>query len=370
MKRAIELCSGAGGLTEGLARAGYEIVCTVDNDPDILKLRPLDKKHVLSDIANFNFSDCIDLLVAGFPCQPFSSSGHRSGFSHPSGSVFDNFLKIIDSIRPPGILLENVLGLLSNKCGHTFWSILQEISERGYTVEWFTIEALSLGIPQDRSRVFIAATHTQSLGNLPKSARNIGLLKELTFSTRSEIGYKPKRIHAPKNGRLINDTCVQTPDLIPKNEYIRPPHIGDIIAPGIRNRHELRSVRYWAHTGKTKAYFKNTPIAHAVGTSIGAAPLFGLRRVPTTEEQNYIKTISSWSRVEPDGSGFVFRLNPELAVSLFGEDANFLSHHFRQSTLSNSAKYRLLGNMVVPRVGSYAAELILKRLNSESILRN
>lgn len=368
MMFAVELCSGAGGLTAGLARAGFQVLCSVDIDPDTLEVQEYSAKHLVCDISDFDISERFDLMVAGFPCQPFSSSGHRSGFAHPSGTVFERLLHLVDKKRPPGILLENVVGLLSNKSGHTFWSILKSISDRGYSIEWFTLDSLSFGIPQDRRRVFIAATEMQVSEPIPDNSENLGQLEDLVFSTRTEIGFRPERIHAPKHGRIKNGQCWHTPELIPKGAGVPAPHVGELVAPGIKNPHEVRSVRYWAHSGQTKAYFKRSPVAHAVGTSIGAAPLFGLRRVPDEVDLSYIATISSWSRVEPDGSGFVFRLNPENAVLLFGEEASYLAQRFRSSGLSNGAKYRLLGNMVIPRVGLFAAEHMKRRLNREPIL--
>lgn len=345
-------------------------MCSVDNDPDTLEVQAYSAKHFVCDIADFEISHSFDVMVAGFPCQPFSSSGHRSGFTHPSGSVFERLLHFVDKTQPPGILLENVTGILSNKSGHTFWSILQSINARGYAIEWFTLESLSFGIPQDRRRVFIAATKRQIYEPIPHNAMNLGSLEDLVYSTRTEIGFHPEKFHAPKNGRIHNGLCWHMPEPITKATHVAPPHIGELVAPGIKNPLDIRSVRYWAHSGRTKAYFKRSPVAHAIGTSIGAAPLFGLRRVPDANDLLYISTISSWSREEPDGSGFVFRLNPENAVILFGEEASFLAQRFRSSTLSNGAKYRLLGNMVVPRVGLFMAKYMKGRLNGEPFLRD
>jgi DNA (cytosine-5)-methyltransferase 1 len=96
----------------------------------------------------------IDLLVGGFPCQPFSLAGERKGFSDKRGNLFFEIARILESKRPQTILLENVRGLLSAQNGFCFYSILSRLDELGYNVEWKVLNTKNW-LPQNRERIFI-----------------------------------------------------------------------------------------------------------------------------------------------------------------------------------------------------------------------
>ncbi len=96
-----------------------------------------------------------DFLVAGFPCQPFSIAGKRRGFDDTRGTLFFDIARVLKDKRPRYFLLENVKGLLSNKKGKTFQTILKVLADLGYGVEWQVLNSKDFGVPQNRERVFI-----------------------------------------------------------------------------------------------------------------------------------------------------------------------------------------------------------------------
>ena len=97
-----------------------------------------------------------DLLLAGFPCQPFSTAGRREGFAHETqGTLFFELAKIIKEKQPTFFLLENVKGLLSHKSGSTMFTIMRTLSELGYRVYPKVIDADGF-VPQHRERVYLA----------------------------------------------------------------------------------------------------------------------------------------------------------------------------------------------------------------------
>lgn len=106
----------------------------------------------------------IDMLVGGFPCQPFSMAGQRKGFSDSRGNLFFEITRILESKRPKTILLENVRGLLSAQNGFCFWSILNRLDELGYNVEWKVLNTKNW-LPQTRERIFI-------IGHLREGSRS------------------------------------------------------------------------------------------------------------------------------------------------------------------------------------------------------
>ena len=110
------------------------------------------------DITKIEASDIpdFDVLLAGFPCQPFSSIGKRQGFDHPTqGTLFYDVVRIIQHHRPSAFLLENVKGLVNHDQGRT-WAIIQEtLDELGYTVHAKILDASDYGVPQHRERIYI-----------------------------------------------------------------------------------------------------------------------------------------------------------------------------------------------------------------------
>ena len=97
----------------------------------------------------------VDLYVAGFPCQPFSTRGLRKGLNDER-NVFHRVLEYIQTHLPRAFLLENVQGLVQHDHGRTFAAILQQLDMLpGYTVEWRLLSPHQFGWPQRRVRVFM-----------------------------------------------------------------------------------------------------------------------------------------------------------------------------------------------------------------------
>jgi len=96
-----------------------------------------------------------DVLLAGFPCQPFSKVGNRKGFDDIRGTLFFDIVRIIEHHKPNAFLLENVKGLLSNNKRATFDTIIKCLEGQGYNVHWTVLNAKDFGLAQNRERVYI-----------------------------------------------------------------------------------------------------------------------------------------------------------------------------------------------------------------------
>ena len=96
-----------------------------------------------------------DLLMAGFPCQPFSIIGDMRGFEDTRGTLFFDLASVIAVKRPPALLLENVRQLSTHDRGRTLSRILEVLRDLGYGVEWKVLNALDFGLAQKRERTFI-----------------------------------------------------------------------------------------------------------------------------------------------------------------------------------------------------------------------
>ena len=126
------LFSGIGGIDLGFQQAGFEIVWANEFDRDAAKTY----RHNFGDtylleqnIKNVKTEDIpdFDVLVAGFPCQSFSSAGKQKGFDDPRGNLFFEIARIVKDKRPSVIFLENVANLLQHDDGKTFLTVYNTI---------------------------------------------------------------------------------------------------------------------------------------------------------------------------------------------------------------------------------------------------
>lgn len=156
------LFCGIGGIDLGFKQAGYEIAWANDIDSACCKTyrHNLPDTHLMEvdvrDIDPRTLPD-IDVLVAGFPCQPFSIMGYRRGFKDPRGNLFFEISRFIDIKRPRVIFLENVRNLMEHDNGKTFLVIYNTLAQFGYSVKYKVIDATDVNIPQNRARIFIVA---------------------------------------------------------------------------------------------------------------------------------------------------------------------------------------------------------------------
>ena len=173
---AVDLFSGAGGLSFGLARAGFSIVAAADNDgvalsthganfPSLTWLGDLSSPDgFLSALQSWGINE-IDLLAGGPPCQPFSNAGIskiaslvRSGDRKAHDSRRDlwrSYFSFVDALAPRAVLLENVPDMARSQEGAILVQYLQEMEARGYRSVVRVLESWQYGVPQHRKRLFI-----------------------------------------------------------------------------------------------------------------------------------------------------------------------------------------------------------------------
>jgi DNA (cytosine-5)-methyltransferase 1 len=98
-----------------------------------------------------------DILLAGFPCQPFSNAGHKKGFDDVRGTLFFDICRIIEHHKPEVLLLENVKGFKNHDKGNTFSVVKSHLNQLGYTVYSQVLNSKDFGLPQNRERIYIVA---------------------------------------------------------------------------------------------------------------------------------------------------------------------------------------------------------------------
>lgn len=163
---AVDLFSGAGGITLGLVSAGFNVVFCSDQDeacerthqrnfPDIpftrADIQDLDGSKILRK-AGLKRGE-LDLLIGGPPCQGFSIIGQREIWD-PRNSLFREFLRIAKELNPRCIVIENVTGLATLAGGTVLQEIGAAFREAGYTIECAELLAAQYGVPQMRWRMF------------------------------------------------------------------------------------------------------------------------------------------------------------------------------------------------------------------------
>ena len=164
--RVLSLCSGIGGLDLAAEMAGMEVIGQVEIDPFcqavLAKHWPcVTRLGDIKEVQGGEFGP-IDLITAGFPCQPYSEAGKRLGREDPR-YLWPEIARLICAVRPRWIVLENVPGLLTVESGRVFRDILWTLAQMGYDAGWGVYGAADVAAPQLRERVFIVAyTRNQS----------------------------------------------------------------------------------------------------------------------------------------------------------------------------------------------------------------
>jgi len=120
-----------------------------------------------------------DILLAGFPCQPFSIIGQRKGFEDARGTLFFEIARILEAKKPQAFVLENVKLLAGHNSGKTLARILEVLRGLGYQTDRRIFNALDFGLPQKRERVFIVGFKNPSAFEWPKAVLPMRPLKEL-----------------------------------------------------------------------------------------------------------------------------------------------------------------------------------------------
>lgn len=157
------LFSGIGGIDLGFQQAGFNIVWANELDKDAATTYRHNfgnKCLVEKDICKVKAKEIpdFDILVAGFPCQPFSIMGRQKGFKDPRGTLFYEIVRVVKEKQPKIIFLENVSNLIKHDDGKTFLAIYNALAPLGYSLRYSVMDATEYGnVPQIRTRIFIVA---------------------------------------------------------------------------------------------------------------------------------------------------------------------------------------------------------------------
>lgn len=336
----IDLFAGIGGMRLAFEGAGGRCVFTSEWNPFARKTYAANfsEKHPIAGDIREQPEDAIpdhDLLLAGFPCQPFSIAGvsKKNALGRPhgfacatQGTLFFDVARILAAKRPRAFLLENVKNLVSHDRGRTFRVIRQTLEEElGYTISWRVIDAAHF-VPQHRERILIAGFCEPADFSL----------EDLRFTA---AGPKLNTILHPEDGSEA-----------PEEPYTLPPR-------GAVNPKYTLTQHLWAYLQAYAAKHR------AAGNGFG----FGL-----VDGGNIARTLSA--RYYKDGSEILIsrgpgrtprRLTPRECARLMGFPDSF------RIPVSDTQAYKQFGNSVaVPVIAAVARALrphIVQRTRSRVV---
>ena len=210
--KVVGLFSGCGGLDLGFIQSGFEVIWANDFERDAVRTykRNIGNHIIQGDITKISVSDIpkFDMLLAGFPCQPFSNAGLKKGFDDTRGTLFFYIAEIIKFHMPQVVFLENVKGLKNHDKGNTYRTIEHSLEKMGYSVYSKVLNAKDFGVPQNRERIYIVAFLDNIGFQFPDPPRNhvqVGDIleaivdKKYTISDKLWAGHqRRKKEHAVK----------------------------------------------------------------------------------------------------------------------------------------------------------------------------
>lgn len=193
--RYIDLFAGLGGIRigfeQGFNKQGIKTRCVFSSEIKPYAIEAY-KNHFQEDtvwgditkVSSDNIPD-FDFLLAGFPCQPFSSAGKGLGFEDTRGTLFFEIERILRDKKPFGFLLENVEGLVSHNKGETLSIIIKHLEDLGYFVSCKLLDSQHFGLAQSRKRVYIVGTrnHKINLNDFPEQIKKLSDILEVGIET-------------------------------------------------------------------------------------------------------------------------------------------------------------------------------------------
>ena len=211
----IDLFAGIGGFHLAASDLGGECKFASEIDP-FARQAYLENYgiHPEGDITKIDAKEIPkhDVLLAGFPCQPFSIIGNRMGFDDIRGTLFFDIVRILQKKKPKMFILENVKQLSTHNNGKTLSTILEKLENIGYKTYWSVLNALDYSLPQKRERIlFVGFKGYHFTFSFPKKMKRKSLkdilqkdneIKEKYFASPA-IVKKRKAAHKSKHNPSV-----------------------------------------------------------------------------------------------------------------------------------------------------------------------
>ena len=310
--KVVSLFAGIGGLDLGFQFAGFDVIWANDFDKYACKTyaKNVNKNIVCGDIRELkkDIPDH-DILIGGFPCQPFSSLGHLEGFEDEKrGTLFFEILDILRTHNTKVVVLENVKNIVRHDNGNTFARILKELDMLGYECQYQILNTADYGIPQRRNRMFLVGFKRECF-------------KEFSFSFPEKMGLQ-----------------VTLQDLLDKDvsrEYFLTKRISQTILS----------------TG-TKGYKAKPSIDNQVAKTLCAS----MHKMHRASQDNYVTDLTNFHKFNDPNRIAIRKLTPNECRKLQGFPSDW------EQVVSDCQAYKQFGNAVTVDVSYYIACELAKTL--------
>ncbi len=326
------LFAGVGGICQAFINAGQDVRWANEIDSNAcLTYRSNHKTVTLfeRDVKDLSINQVekIDILTAGFPCQPFSLAGHGRGFNDERGQLFFQVARLIDELKPKAIFLENVKTLVTHDKGKTFERIQKTVQGLNYSFIPFILNAAEYSdIPQGRERIYIVGFANEGEYFFPKPI-TLNEINNILFSqylsSKFTIPTPNKNLSTNFRDFLDNSTTTKEDFYTNKENEIHQKIIQSVTNP---NRvYQYR--RYYVRENKSN-------VCPTLTANMGS----GGHNVPIILDGDIPR-----------------RLTPKECFNLQGFPQNFLL----PSKLAKGQLYKQAGNsVVVPVVEKIAREIV------------
>ena len=263
-----------------------------------------------------DFVNQVDLLVGGSPCQSFSSVGAQGGLEDTRGTLFYNYAKLIESVKPKVFIYENVRGLKTHDKGKT-WKIMQKtFDDLGYSIYQDVLNAADYGVPQNRRRLLV-----------------VGIRDDIQLSSEMQFPPEKKELKFTLHDFLISNA--KEGNVVSKDAQI------------VVNKEKGIVDRKYILTPKLKAYVMKTgtktfvqkigidqPIARTVLSTMGNRHRAGV--------DNYVTVLKDEEVMYPENPQNIRMLSEREVLRLMGfTDENF------KLVVSRAQGYKQAGNSIV-----------------------
>ena len=354
--KAIDLFCGAGGLSSGLKRVGFNIALAVDNSPaaeaTFVRNFP-EARFMLADINQLGYRDIREsakledderptLISGGPPCQGFSSAGRRKT-GDPRNTLVSAFAHLVAELKPRFFLFENVEGFLTAGRGAAVFDLLDPTLEAGYHVHLRKVNAANYGVPQLRKRViaigalgilptFPAPTHTAfGAPGAHLAGRHLPLtptFQEIAGDLEMPQSHYANHVREPLNGIDLQRCMALLPGQTMKDLPVNLQH-------------------------KSYAKRANRRVRDGIPTERrGGAPA-GLRKLQPDEPSKAITGAAINEFLHPSLDRFL-TIRECARLQTFPDEFNFLG--------TRTAQALLIGNAVPPRLAETFGRTIIQDL--------
>ncbi|MFB6666534.1 DNA cytosine methyltransferase [Streptomyces parvus] len=365
------VCSGYRGLDIGVETVfGGSTAWVADNDPGASRILAHHLPGVpnLGDITAVDWQNVepVDVLCGGYPCQPFSTAGHRKGTAD-ARHIWPHIARALRVLRPRYAVFENVAGHLSLG----FTDVLADLAALGFDAEWCTLRASDIGAAHQRNRLFVLArpADTGSPGLARRRTTRAASHRDRVAATdpvdlRGDgAGARGAGRDEPAARRLAAADTAGVGEREPADEALAVAGSREARQePGSRDGlASAHAAGHGRHEGRGLTHGGDGP-AGAIGQ--GEPARGGAERVPDagTEWGEYAEAVARWETVTgcraPGPVDDLGRLNPPFVEWLMGLPSG---HVTAVPGLSRTAQLKALGNGVVPQQATAALRLLLDR---------